>query len=72
MTGRKAKAARQEIIFTGFGGQGIILAGRILGQAAVVGDHRSAHWSRHMDPRHAAGHAAPRLLLLTRLFIILT
>ena len=55
MTGRKAKATRQEIIFTGFGGQGIILAGRILGQAAVIGDHRESTLVQAYGPEARGG-----------------
>ena len=31
---------QQEIIVTGFGGQGIVLAGRIIGMAASLGDNK--------------------------------
>ena len=51
----KRKAARQEIIFTGFGGQGIILAGRILGKAAVIGDHRESTLVQAYGPEARGG-----------------
>ena len=51
----KRKAGRQEIIFTGFGGQGIILAGRILGQAAVIGDHRESTLVQAYGPEARGG-----------------
>jgi len=51
----KRKAARQEIVFTGFGGQGIILAGRILGTAAVIGDHRESTLVQAYGPEARGG-----------------
>ena len=33
------KQGKKEIIITGFGGQGIVLAGIILGKAAAIGEH---------------------------------
>ena len=30
---------KKEIVITGFGGQGIVLAGRVLGNAAAIGDN---------------------------------
>ncbi|MBW2203584.1 MAG: 2-oxoacid:acceptor oxidoreductase family protein [Deltaproteobacteria bacterium] len=43
------------MIFTGFGGQGIILAGRILGQAAVIGDHRESTLVQAYGPEARGG-----------------
>ncbi|MBT4363558.1 MAG: pyruvate ferredoxin oxidoreductase, partial [Desulfobacteraceae bacterium] len=33
---------KKEVVITGFGGQGIVLAGTILGKAAALGDHRES------------------------------
>jgi len=41
MTGQEPNN-KKEIVVTGFGGQGIVLAGRILGKAAALGDHRES------------------------------
>ena len=38
----KTQHFRKEILITGFGGQGIVLAGNILGKAASLGDHRES------------------------------
>ncbi|MDX9835112.1 MAG: 2-oxoacid:acceptor oxidoreductase family protein [Desulfobulbus sp.] len=44
-----------EIIVTGFGGQGIILAGRILGMAASLGDHKESTLVQAYGPESRGG-----------------
>ncbi|MBW1679888.1 MAG: 2-oxoacid:acceptor oxidoreductase family protein [Deltaproteobacteria bacterium] len=51
----KGKAEKTEIIITGFGGQGIILAGRILGKAATLGDHRESTLVQSYGPESRGG-----------------
>ncbi len=58
---------KQEVIVTGFGGQGIVLAGRILGMAAALGDHKESTLVSPMGLSHAGEPAVPRLLFLTGL-----
>ena len=46
---------RQEIIVTGFGGQGLVLAGRILGQAAALGDCKESTLVQSYGPESRGG-----------------
>jgi len=63
MTKQKRDAARQEIVFTGFGGQGIILAGRILGKAAVIGDHRQSTLVQAYGPEARGGACSAQVII---------
>ena len=51
---------QKQIIITGFGGQGVVLAGRILGKAAALGDKRKAPWCSPTARNPGAAPAAPR------------
>jgi len=51
---KKGKTFNQ-IIITGFGGQGIVLAGRILGQAASLGDHMESTLIQSYGPESRGG-----------------
>ena len=46
---------KKEIIVTGFGGQGIILAGRVLGKAAALGDDRESTLVQSYGPESRGG-----------------
>jgi 2-oxoglutarate ferredoxin oxidoreductase subunit gamma len=48
-------AVRHEIRFCGYGGQGIILAGHIIGQAASVYDHQNAVLIQDYGPEARGG-----------------
>jgi len=63
MTQEKKGARRQEIVFTGFGGQGIILAGRILGKAAVIGDHRESTLVQAYGPEARGGACSAQVII---------
>ncbi len=63
MTEKKNDAARQEIVFTGFGGQGIVLAGRILGKAAVIGDHRQSTLVQAYGPEARGGACSAQVII---------
>jgi len=63
MTQDKKGAQRQEIVFTGFGGQGIILAGRILGKAAVIGDHRQSTLVQAYGPEARGGACSAQVII---------
>ncbi|MDO9528465.1 MAG: 2-oxoacid:acceptor oxidoreductase family protein [Syntrophales bacterium] len=52
---RNQGKARKEIIITGFGGQGVILAGRILGRAAALGDKRESTFVQSYGPESRGG-----------------
>ena len=54
---------RQEILFTGFGGQGIILAGRILGKAAVIGDHKESTLVQAYGPEARGGACSAEVII---------
>jgi 2-oxoglutarate ferredoxin oxidoreductase subunit gamma len=63
MTEKRTAAARQEIVFTGFGGQGIVLAGRILGKAAVIGDHRESTLVQAYGPEARGGACSAQVII---------
>ncbi len=54
---------RQEITITGFGGQGIVLAGRILGKAAVLGDHKQSTLVQSYGPEARGGACSAQLII---------
>ena len=57
------KIMRREIIVTGFGGQGIILAGRILGQAAALGDKKESTLVQSYGPESRGGACAAQVIV---------
>ncbi|MBL7176698.1 MAG: 2-oxoacid:acceptor oxidoreductase family protein [Desulfobacteraceae bacterium] len=59
----KEEKIHQEIIFTGFGGQGIVLAGRILGEAAVLGDHRQSTMVQSYGPEARGGATSAQVII---------
>jgi 2-oxoglutarate ferredoxin oxidoreductase subunit gamma len=52
---KPAHSSQTEIIVTGFGGQGIILAGRILGMAASLGDKKESTLVQAYGPESRGG-----------------
>ncbi|MCP4665107.1 MAG: pyruvate ferredoxin oxidoreductase, partial [Deltaproteobacteria bacterium] len=60
---QKEKTAKQEIIFTGFGGQGIVLAGRILGRAAALGDHKESTLVQSYGPEARGGACSAQVII---------
>jgi len=54
---------RQEIRFSGFGGQGIILAGRIMGEAAALHTDLNATLTQNYGPESRGGACAAELIL---------
>jgi 2-oxoglutarate ferredoxin oxidoreductase subunit gamma len=63
MNSEQEEITRQEIIFTGFGGQGIVLAGRILGEAAVLGDHRQSTMGQSYGPEARGGATSAQVII---------
>ena len=63
MTEKQEKPTRQEIIFTGFGGQGIVLAGRILGRAAALGDHKESTLVQSYGPEARGGACSAQVII---------
>lgn len=54
---------RQEILITGFGGQGIVLAGQILGKAASLGDLREATLTQSYGPEARGGACSAQVII---------
>jgi len=54
---------KKEVILTGFGGQGIILAGRILGSAVVIGDHRNSTPVQAYGPEARGGACSAQVVI---------
>ena len=63
MTKKNQLSQRQEILFTGFGGQGIVLAGRILGQAAVIGDRKESTLVQAYGPEARGGACSAQVII---------
>jgi 2-oxoglutarate ferredoxin oxidoreductase subunit gamma len=63
MTKKNLSLQRQEILFTGFGGQGIVLAGRILGKAAVIGDHKESTLVQAYGPEARGGACSAQVII---------
>lgn len=59
----KKQAARQEVIITGFGGQGIILAGRILGMAAALVDGKESTLVQSYGPESRGGACCAQVII---------
>ncbi len=57
------KNKKQEVIVTGFGGQGIILAGRILGMAAALGDHKESTLVQSYGPESRGGACCAQVII---------
>ncbi|MFZ3044448.1 MAG: 2-oxoacid:acceptor oxidoreductase family protein [Desulfatirhabdiaceae bacterium] len=54
---------KQEVIVTGFGGQGIILAGRILGMAASIGDKHESTLVQSYGPESRGGACCAQVII---------
>lgn len=54
---------KQEVIVTGFGGQGIVLAGRILGMAAALGDHKESTLVQSYGPESRGGACCAQVII---------
>ncbi|MFH2060204.1 MAG: 2-oxoacid:acceptor oxidoreductase family protein [Pseudomonadota bacterium] len=57
------KQSKQEIIVTGFGGQGIVLAGRILGMAAALKDNRESTLVQSYGPESRGGACCAQVVI---------
>jgi len=58
-----AQATQREVIITGFGGQGIILTGNILGTAATIGDGRHATMTQSYGPEARGGSCSSQVIV---------
>jgi 2-oxoglutarate ferredoxin oxidoreductase subunit gamma len=63
MSGKKKDKIFKQIIITGFGGQGIVLAGKILGQAAALGDHMESTLIQSYGPESRGGACSAQVII---------
>ncbi len=59
----KHKSFKKEVIITGFGGQGIVLAGSILGKAAALGDHLESTLVQSYGPESRGGACSAQVVI---------
>jgi 2-oxoglutarate ferredoxin oxidoreductase subunit gamma len=57
------KISKKEIIITGFGGQGIVLAGRIIGMAAALGDKKESTLVQSYGPESRGGACCAQVII---------
>jgi len=57
------KQEKKEVVITGFGGQGIILAGFILGKAAAIGDHKESTMIQSYGPESRGGSCSAQVVI---------
>lgn len=58
-----ANVAQREIVITGFGGQGIILTGSIMGKAATIFDGRHATMTQSYGPEARGGSCSSQVIV---------
>jgi 2-oxoglutarate ferredoxin oxidoreductase subunit gamma len=58
-----SETGKTEITITGFGGQGIVLAGRILGKAAAIGDHKESTFVQSYGPEARGGACSAQVII---------
>lgn len=54
---------KKEVIVTGFGGQGIVLAGKILGMAAALGDKKESTLVQSYGPESRGGACCAQVII---------
>jgi len=57
------QAAKKEILITGFGGQGIVLAGTIVGKSAALGDRRESTLIQSYGPESRGGACSAQVII---------
>ncbi|MFH2045027.1 MAG: 2-oxoacid:acceptor oxidoreductase family protein [Pseudomonadota bacterium] len=63
---KQINATTTEVIITGFGGQGIILAGRIIGKAAALGDGKESTLVQSYGPESRGGACSAQVVISDR------
>lgn len=63
MTKAAPATTKQEILITGFGGQGVVLIGSILGQAVALGDHRESTLVQSYGPESRGGFCSAQVII---------
>ena len=64
-TKKNLENIKKDVIITGFGGQGIILAGSILGKAAALGDHLESTLVQSYGPESRGGACSAQVVIST-------
>jgi 2-oxoglutarate ferredoxin oxidoreductase subunit gamma len=64
-TKQEIKKIKKEVVITGFGGQGIVLAGSILGKAAALGDHMESTLVQSYGPESRGGACSAQVIIST-------
>ena len=59
----RKKKEESRVLITGFGGQGIVLTGSILGQAATIGDQRQATMTQSYGPEARGGSCSSQVII---------
>ncbi len=54
---------KKEILVTGFGGQGVVLIGSILGKAAALGDKRESTLTQSYGPESRGGYCCAQVII---------
>lgn len=67
MSKEETLALQREILITGFGGQGIVLAGLILGKAASLGDRRETTLTQSYGPEARGGACSAQVIISDRM-----
>ncbi len=62
-TKTKDSIMRKEILLTGFGGQGIVLAGKIVAQSAALGDHMQSTLVQAYGPEARGGACSAQVII---------
>ncbi len=60
-----APTQERQVLFTGFGGQGIIMAGDILGKAATIFDLKHATMTQNYGPEARGGSCSSQVIIST-------
>ncbi len=63
MSAQATSNLRKEILITGFGGQGIVLAGLIFGKAASLGDHKESTFTQSYGPEARGGACSAQVII---------
>ena len=63
MTSISSASAKMEIVITGFGGQGIVLAGQIVGKAASLIDHKESTLTQSYGPEARGGACSAQVII---------
>ena len=63
MTKAANSISKKEILVTGFGGQGVVLIGSILGKAAALGDKKESTLTQSYGPESRGGYCCAQVII---------